>query len=215
MHKGLTKNIESIFEKVAQLECIEPYVLCGGTALALQIDHRKSEDLDFMQWRQSSNKKPEINWPIIEKELIEKIGPIENFNMLGFDQVEFRVSGVKLSFYVSDNYSPVTSTIQYLGNMRIADIESIMAMKLEVMLRRMKYRDLYDLYSILKEGYSIAIGIEGALKYSKHKLNTRNIISMLIGGRYIEDENFNHLEPKYKVDVDKIREFIQYKLKQV
>lgn len=45
MHKGLTPNIEAIIDKVADLECIKPYILCGGTALAMQIDHRKSEDL--------------------------------------------------------------------------------------------------------------------------------------------------------------------------
>lgn len=53
MRQGLTHNIESIIEQVAQLECIKPYILCGGTALAMQIGHRKSEDLDFMMWRTS------------------------------------------------------------------------------------------------------------------------------------------------------------------
>ena len=51
MRQGLTTNIEAIIEQVAQLECIKPYILCGGTALAIQIGHRKSEDLDFMMWR--------------------------------------------------------------------------------------------------------------------------------------------------------------------
>lgn len=133
------------------MECIKPYILCGGTALAMQIGHRKSEDLDFMMWRISKTEKPEVNWNLIEKELTEKIGPIENFNMLGFDQVEFRVKGVKFSFFVSDNYSPISNPVDYMGNIRLADIESIMAMKMEVMLRRMKFRDYYDIYSIIKE----------------------------------------------------------------
>lgn len=51
MRKGLTVNIDAIIEKVAEMECIKPYVLCGGTALAMQIGHRESEDLDFMMWR--------------------------------------------------------------------------------------------------------------------------------------------------------------------
>jgi predicted nucleotidyltransferase component of viral defense system len=87
--------------------------------------------------------------------------------MLGFDQVEFLVKGVKFSFFVSDNYSPVTSPIEYLGNIRIADIEAIMAMKMEVMLRRMKFRDYYDIYCILRKGYSIHKGIEKELSYDK------------------------------------------------
>lgn len=213
MRQGLTANIDAIIEQVAEMECIKPYILCGGTALAMQIGHRKSEDLDFMMWRKSKTEKPEVNWNAIEKELIEKVGEIENFNMLGFDQVEFLVKGVKFSFFVSDNYSPVTSPIDYLGNIRLADMESIMAMKMEVMLRRMKFRDYYDIYSILREGYSIHNGIEKALSLSRHRLSAKNIIAMLLGGQFIPDNNFTALEPKYDVTKEIIREYILHKLK--
>lgn len=214
MRKGLTTNIEAIIEQVAQLECIKPYILCGGTALAMQIGHRKSEDLDFMMWRISKTEKPEVNWNAIEKELRDKIGEIESFNMLGFDQIEFVVKGVKFSFFVSDNLSPVTAPIGYLGNIRLADIESIMAMKMEVMLRRMKFRDYYDIYSILQEGYSINKGIEKALNLSRHRLSSKNIIAMLLGGQFIPDNNFATLEPKYDVTKEQIREYIMHKLKE-
>ena len=53
MRKGLTPNIEAIIDNVSQLECIKPYTLCGGTALAIQLGHRMSEDLDFMMSPQS------------------------------------------------------------------------------------------------------------------------------------------------------------------
>lgn len=214
MRQGLTTNIEAIIEQVAQLECIKPYILCGGTALAIQIDHRKSEDLDFMMWRISKTEKPEVNWNAIERELKEKIGEIENFNMLGFDQVEFVVKGVKFSFFVSDNLSPVTAPTEYLGNIRLADIESIMAMKMEVMLRRMKFRDYYDIYCMLQEGYSIHNGIEKALNLSRHRLSSKNIIAMLLGGQFVPDNNFATLEPKYDVTKEQIREYIMQKLKE-
>lgn len=213
MHQGVTPKIEAIIEQVAQLECIKPYILCGGTALAMQIGHRKSEDLDFMMWRKSKIEKPEVDWNGIEKELSEKIGEIENFNMLGFDQVEFLVKGVKFSFFVSDNLSPVSMPVAYLGNIRLADIESIMAMKMEVMLRRMKYRDYYDIYCILQEGYSIHKGIEKALKLSRHRLSSKNIIAMLLGGQFVSDNNFATLEPKYNVTKELIRDYIMQKLK--
>ena len=214
MRQGLTTNIEAIIEQVAQLECIKPYILCGGTALAIQIGHRKSEDLDFMMWRISKTEKPEVNWNAIERELKEKIGEIENFNMLGFDQVEFVVRGVKFSFFVSDNLSPVTAPTEYLGNIRLADIESIMAMKMEVMLRRMKFRDYYDIYCMLQEGYFIHNGIEKALNLSRHRLSSKNIIAMLLGGQFIPDNNFATLEPKYDVTKEQIREYIMQKLKE-
>lgn len=214
MRQGLTTNIEAIIEQVAQLECIKPYILCGGTALAIQIGHRKSEDLDFMMWRISKTEKPEVNWNAIERELKEKIGEIENFNMLGFDQVEFVVKGVKFSFFVSDNLSPVTAPTEYLGNIRLADIESIMAMKMEVMLRRMKFRDYYDIYCMLQEGYSVHNGIEKALNLSRHRLSSKNIIAMLLGGQFVPDNNFATLEPKYDVTKEQIREYIMQKLKE-
>lgn len=195
------------------MECIKPYILCGGTALAIQIGHRKSEDLDFMMWRKSKTEKSEVNWSAIEKEIKEKIGEIENFNMLGFDQVEFLVKGVKFSFFVSDNYSPVSTPVDYLGNIRLADIESIMAMKMEVMLRRAKFRDYYDIYSILREGYSIHNGIEKALKLSRHKLSSKNLIAMMLGGQFAPDNNFQNLEAKYNVTKERMRQYILQKLK--
>ncbi|MDO4368906.1 MAG: nucleotidyl transferase AbiEii/AbiGii toxin family protein [Bacteroidales bacterium] len=214
MHKGLTANIEAIIEQVAQLECIKPYILCGGTALAMQIGHRKSEDLDFMMWRISKTEKPTVNWNVIEHELLEKIGEIDNFNMLGFDQVEFLVKGVKFSFFVSDNYTPISVPISYMGNICLADAESIMAMKIEVMLRRMKFRDYYDIYSILKEGYSIHKGVEIALKYSRHRLSSKNVIAMLLAGQFVPESNFPSLDPKYNVTREQIREYILQKLKE-
>lgn len=213
MRKGLTEKIDAIIEKVAAMECIKPYILAGGTALAMQIGHRKSEDLDFMMWRKSKTEKPEVNWTAIEKELQEKVGEVESFNMLGFDQVEFVVAGVKFSFYVSNNYCPVPEPVPYLGNIRLADIQSIMAMKMEVMLRRMKMRDYYDIYAILHQGYNISEGIEAALKLSQHKLSTKIIVMMLLSNRFMSDENFEQLEPKYNVSKEEIREYILQKLK--
>lgn len=213
MRKGLTEKIDIIIEKVATMQSIKPYILGGGTALAMQIGHRKSEDLDFMMWRKSKTEKPEVDWTTIEKELIAKIGEVESFNMLGFDQVEFIVAGVKFSFYVSNNYCPVSAPVPYLGNICLADIYSIMAMKMEVMLRRMKMRDYYDIYAILKEGYDISKGIDAALKYSQHRLNTKNIVMMLLSDRFMSDEYFEQLDPKYHVSKEEIRDYILRKLK--
>jgi predicted nucleotidyltransferase component of viral defense system len=213
MRKGLTVNTDAIIEKVAEMECIKPYILCGGTALAIQLGHRKSEDLDFMMWRKSKKEKPAVDWPSIEKELTEKIGEIENFNMLGFDQVEFVAANVKFSFYVSENFSPVSKPLHYLGNIRIADLYPIMAMKMEVMLRRMKLRDYYDIYALLREGYDISEGIDAALKYSQHKLSRKNIVMILLSDRFSSETNLAQLEPKYDVSKEVMREYILQKLK--
>ena len=208
MRKGITPNIEAIIDDVAQLECIKPYTLCGGTALAMQLGHRMSEDLDFMMWRISKNEKPEVDWPIIEKEIQEKIGEIEHRDILGFDQVAFVVKGVKLSFFVSNNYSPVNEKIPYQGNIFLADVPAILAMKMEVLLRRLKYRDYYDIYSIVKAGYSLQDGIDAAIKYSGHKLTTKSLMIMLSSSRIPMDANFSQMNPVYDTPIETMREFL-------
>lgn len=89
-----------------------------------------------------------------------------------------------------------------------------MAMKMEVMLRRMKFRDYYDIYCILREGYSIHKGIKKALNLSRHRLTSKNIIAMLLGGQFISEDNFATLEPKYNVTKEQIRDYIMQKLKE-
>lgn len=92
---GLAPHTEAIFEAVTRLECIKPYVLVGGTALALQLGTRLSEDLDFMSWRESVTGRREIDWPTIKREL-ESVGHVDAVDILDMEHVEFIVDGVKI-----------------------------------------------------------------------------------------------------------------------
>lgn len=197
--KGLAPHTSAIFDSISRLECIKPYLLVGGTALSLQLGTRLSEDLDFMSWRKSRNEKREVDWPTIKKELAT-IGRIEKCDILDIDHVEFIVDGVKISFYANPNYSPVQQEIQYLNNLHIADPVSIGAMKMEVMLRRSKFRDYYDIYSLLEAGADLKVMIDTALKYSGHRLKSKNLIAMLTrSDRFIPDKDFPSLSPIYDI----------------
>lgn len=207
--KGLAPHTHRIFEAVSSLECIKPYLLVGDTALSLQIGMRQSEDLDFMKWRTSKTDKPEVDWPQIEKELTS-IGSIQHRDILDIDHVEFLVEGVKFSFYAAPKFSPVTAPIPYLNNLRLADIRSIGAMKMEVMLRRSNFRDYYDIYSILKAGIPIQEMISSALSYSGHRLKSKNLLAMLTNGaRFLRDAHFEQLVPVYQITASEIEQYIK------
>lgn len=64
--KGLAPKTESIIEAISCLDCIKPFTLVGGTALAIQLGTRQSEDLDFMSWRKNRTEKREVDWPRIK-----------------------------------------------------------------------------------------------------------------------------------------------------
>lgn len=196
---GLAENTKRIFDAVSQLECIKPYTLVGGTALSLQLGTRESEDLDFMSWRKSRDEKREVDWPKIRDELAT-IGQVEKCDILDIDHVEFLVSGVKLSFYANPNYSPLNRQVAFRNNITLADTTAIGAMKMEVMLRRSQYRDYYDIYSLLEAGEDIREMMSIALKYSGHRLKSKNLIAMLTrSDRFIPDDKFSTLNPIYKI----------------
>lgn len=207
--KGLSPHTSQIVEAVSKLDCIRPYLLVGGTALSLQMGTRQSEDLDFMKWRTSKAEKMEVAWYQIEKELAT-IGDIQHKDILDIDHVEYLVDGVKFSFYACPKYSPVSVPVEYLNNIRLADIKSIGAMKMEVMLRRSNFRDYYDIYSILKSGVPINDLVSLALTYSSHKLKSKNLLAMLTNGsRFTRDSHFEQLAPIYTVTVQEIEDYIK------
>ncbi|MBR4625085.1 MAG: nucleotidyl transferase AbiEii/AbiGii toxin family protein [Alphaproteobacteria bacterium] len=86
-------------------------------------------------------------------------------------------------------------------------------MKMEVMLRRSNFRDYYDIYSILQSGVDINTLIDNALRYSRHRLKTKNLISMLTNGqRFRVEQNFHQMHPVYDVTAKEIEEFLKEKL---
>ena len=214
--KSLAPHTGKVFDAISKLECIKPFTLVGGTALSLQIEKRQSEDLDFMKWLTKRNEKPEVNWPSILKEL-ESIGSVRDYDVAGFDHVVFNFEGVKLSFYAAPRKAiPSMKRIPYLNNLYIADMESIGVMKMETMLRRAKFRDYYDIYSIIREGGDINKMISSALEHSDHKLRTRGLLSMLTtGNNFIKEKGFEELGPVYDITSTEIQEYIKAKLQEV
>lgn len=210
---ALAPYTSRLFDMVAALECIKPYFLVGGTALALQLDTRLSEDLDFMNWKLQKAQNQEVDWAAIEKEL-KTIGTIEAHDIWDFNHVEFIVSGVKISFYTSGKSSPITVPVYLKDNLRLADVEAIGAMKMEVMLRRSNFRDYYDIYSILQHGTDFRKLVDLSLSYSGHILTTKNLLAILTdSSRFHIDSGFEQLNPKYKVTPADIEAYLKTTIK--
>ena len=214
--RSLAPHTGKVFETISRLECIKSYTLVGGTALSLQIEKRQSEDLDFMIWQQKKSDKCDVNWPAIKKEL-ESVGEIKKYEVGDFNFVSFIFEDVKLSFYAPPRKAISSmNRIPYLNNLYLADIESIGAMKMEAMLRRSKFRDYYDIYSILKEGGDLNKMINAALEHSEHKLRSRSLLSMLTNGKlFAKEKGFEELQPVYDVSAIDIQEYIKERLLEI
>jgi len=116
------------------------YYLVGGTALALQIGHRRSIDFDLF-----SNE--EISTSQILKQ-VKSVAEIERVLVDSTIELTIMVNGVKLTWYAFGFklLPAVDGTF-----CRMPDPVTIGAMKLYALGRRAKWKDYVDLYFLLKE----------------------------------------------------------------
>ncbi len=214
--QGINTETEMVLITLSESDLFEDYTLVGGTALSIQINTRFSEDLDFCVWQDRlQGKLYEVKWVKIEEFFRNKFKSVER-DIIDLQQVNYLVAGIKLTFFVRRNVNSRSFSIEPLINkINSAGVESIGAMKLELLQRRNIYRDYYDIYSILKEGYKITKLIDLAIEYSRNKLKSKTILSILSNAEnFTKEENFELLNPKYKVTSVEIRDYILDKYKE-
>ena len=218
MKEALVEKTLKVIETISNMEFVKSYFLVGGTALALQLKHRLSEDLDFMCWKQSKRDKQNINIEKIKNELIQDF-VVDKVDILADNHIEIYIDGgVKLSFYAPDKIKPAIMPVHYLNHLFLADEDCIAALKMETFLRRNEFRDYYDLYCILKNKDTKMTKqiIDNALKYSEHHLKSKNLIGMLTNSeRFKQNVAFARLAPKYPITAKEIELFMVERMRSI
>lgn len=179
------------------------YYLAGGTGLALQIGHRKSEDFDFFtsQPFSTANLFNEVEKYLAKHNLV-KIQDEENTLTIVVD------NDVKISFLYY-TYSLLEPLLEE-EDLKIASIVDIGCMKLSAITGRATLKDYVDLYFILK-----SISLKKLLEKSKKKhpsLDTNLVLKSLI---YFDDISTDPIEfmPNYTVSFDKVKTFLTHEVK--
>lgn len=150
--EGLSPAARAIIESFSSLEILNHYYLIGGTSLALQINHRLSEDLDFCQWIPRYHVTHAIPAIHILEELKKRFNHVEE-NRIDFHQVNYVVAEppVRITFYQTALSKPRFNSIPLIGNIRMADLTVLGGSKMYVVTQRDALRDYYDLLVLLKE----------------------------------------------------------------
>lgn len=212
LNSSLTENTLKVYEKVSKLECIKDMYLCGGTAQALQMQHRKSEDLDF-EIIGISKERPELQIGRIINE-VKLVFPEARPNILSDIHFEIYVGdNVKLSFFRPKNSVPSLNTGYTFNNIKTPSLDELLGMKIFTTSVRLKYRDYYDIYCLVKDGYSLLKGIDYACRFSRHEVKSKTFfINLTTATLYEPDVNFELLDAKYKVTPQEIQLEIENKL---
>lgn len=173
-------------------------ILGGGTALALQIGHRKSYDFDIF-----------INEPVnksIWKKVKEVYGENSYKTLDTPDQLNLVTeNGINITFFL-DDYKNQFELIKN-DSIDIMNIKDIACNKAFIQGKRPKWRDYVDLYFILKDKH---INLEELIKLSLSKFGNdfseKLFLEQLV---YWEDiMNFDIEYVNEPVSVEKIKEFL-------
>jgi hypothetical protein len=202
--KCLLPNTQKLLQKLLDgCPFLHDYVMVGGSALAMHLCHRKSENLNFFTYDDSFDK----------QEILKYIQSFENKEVLNQtdEQIDLILDGVKVTFFNAKWGFLKPSKIEKFN---LATIETIAAMKVNVLFLRAKYRDYYDLYFLLKSG----ISLREMFRYSQNILEGINFKLFTIALLYIddiEDDAIEHLEPKEYMSKEKIRDAFQQSINKI
>ena len=154
------------------------FYLAGGTALALQIGHRISNDLDFFS-------PDDFN----ENLLIQNLSPLGKFELE--KKEERTVLGVlnntKISF-LGYRY-PLLNDLIDVDGLKIADVKDIACMKIDAIASRGTKRDFIDTYFIARDFIPLSDILENfKRKFSSLKYNMIHIRKSLV---YFDDADLD------------------------
>jgi predicted nucleotidyltransferase component of viral defense system len=161
---GLLKNL------MAQ-PLVEPFYLVGGTALALQLGHRFSVDLDLFTHLPYDK---EVLFDSLKQDFDMTIEFSNNVITIGY------INEVKIDL-VNVRYTPQYPMLTIEG-VRMLDIRDIAAMKLNAIAQRGNKKDFYDMYFLFKN-----IALADMLTDFETKFKTQNTYQVLKSLTYFAD----------------------------
>lgn len=173
------------------------FYLAGGTALSLQMGHRRSVDLDFFSESDEVHARTRSTLIHIFSSRRAQIIESVDGNLL------LLTDGLHVGFF-SYGY-PLLEPVQTVENIRLASLLDIGLMKLDAIIGRGSRKDFYDLYMISRQ-----IPLQDILRGGEQKYpQARDFQLMALEGLLQFDNADRDHQPEMLVDLpwDKVRSF--------
>ena len=137
----ITPEMRKLMTAFAGTELGGRFYLAGGTALALQLGHRRSVDLDYFSRTEDI---PSLLEPL--RQSLQPFTPVLADSAWG--NLAFLAQGIRIGFY-GYGYDLVQPLVE-IEAVRLASVADIGLMKLDALLGRASRKDFHDLYEICK-----------------------------------------------------------------
>ena len=145
--------LRSTLERLMEMEEFAPFRLVGGTSLSLRYGHRMSDDIDLFTDAEYGSLDFHKLQEILRKEFPYCQGDCGNIVGFGASYIvgNSKEVCVKLDLFYTD---PFIRPMEVFGSIRMAAVEDIVAMKMDVISRGGRKKDFWDLH-MLRDHYSI------------------------------------------------------------
>jgi hypothetical protein len=174
------------------------FYLVGGTAIALQIGHRKSIDFDLFK-----------NRPFRSKKILGTIDankyPYRVTRRVS-EQLNLTIHEVKITFFEYP-YS-IETTVDFDRVFRMPDLLTLAAMKAFALGRRSKWKDYVDLYFLLKDYFSLSDIVQKAESIYGQEFLDKLFRSQLAYHKDIDYREEVEFLPGFLVDKEEVKSFL-------
>ncbi|MCK5808743.1 nucleotidyl transferase AbiEii/AbiGii toxin family protein [bacterium] len=201
---NLAKETEIVFEKLSHIKEMSDFVFVGGSALAIYLNHRVSEDIDLFTWKKVLDKETLLKRI---KDVFSEDFSIENITK---EQLDLKIQNVKVTFF-ANGWDELENYVPFVNNINIAPIKLLTGMKLNTLFLRAKFRDYYDLFVINKEVYSLT-EMYDIIKHYMPEINEKLFQMSLLYTKDVEEDKIQHLNPKYDISIEEISEHFRKKI---
>jgi len=186
--KAAPEELLSVYRVLSTVLAGSDFYLAGGTALAFQLGHRISVDLDFMS---ATFEDPEDLLRLLRDRRLKFETTLISKGTLYLD-----VDGVQVSFFAY-RYPMLAPLIRPSdGLLPLAHPDDIAAMKLAAITSRGSRKDFIDLWCLIREGCSL----DSCLGLFRRKYSSRDIGHVIRSLTYFDDADLDP-EPRMLIKV--------------
>ncbi|WP_321469818.1 nucleotidyl transferase AbiEii/AbiGii toxin family protein [Halarcobacter sp.] len=215
---AMPKKTEILFDQISLSNELDDFTLVGGTALAIYLKHRTSEDLDFFINKNKINTHLKLKIDSLIKRLKKDYKYSINLDSNDDDvQIDYMFGDVKVTF-LATSLDVLEGSIKY-NHINIASKDKIIAGKLYTILKyRIKSRDFYDVkYSMIYEKITLVGIFDLMIKYyGKLNFTEKYITDRLLKTNLnIDDEGFESLKLKVDENFKTLRNFFKKEIQKL
>ncbi len=146
----ITPLLRDVLLDLMSSDAFKDFRLVGGTALSLHRGHRYSVDIDLFSDAEygsidfnAIDTYLRSNYPYVDTNTIEPVGIGKSY-FVGSNPSDC----VKLDLYYTDNF---IQDMLIIDGIRLATVEEIIAMKIDVVSRKGRKKDFWDIHELIKD----------------------------------------------------------------